>query len=99
MMKFLYHECKLWNNPFFVCQPNIVYVLFSRTYLMPRQQIKDEYEIVTEIGAGGMATVYRAIQKSLDRLVAIKELKKAYHGDEQIVRRFEREGKVAASLQ
>jgi serine/threonine protein kinase len=66
---------------------------------MPRQQIKDVYEIVAEIGTGGMATVYKAIQKSLDRPVAIKELKKSYHTDEQIVRRFERESKVAASLQ
>ena len=66
---------------------------------MPGQQIKDEYEIVAEIGAGGMATVYKAIQKSLDRPVAIKELKRAYHADNQIVRRFERESKVAASLQ
>jgi predicted Ser/Thr protein kinase len=46
-----------------------------------------------------MATVYKAVQKSLDRPVAIKELKKAYHADDQIVRRFERESKVAASLQ
>jgi serine/threonine-protein kinase len=66
---------------------------------MPRPQIKDEYEIISEIGAGGMATVYKATQKSLDRLVAIKELKRAYHGDEQTVRRFERESRVAASLQ
>ncbi len=66
---------------------------------MPRPDIKDEYEIVAEIGAGGMATVYKAIQKSLDRPVAIKELKKTYHGDMQTVRRFERESKMAASLQ
>jgi serine/threonine protein kinase len=66
---------------------------------MPRHQIKDEYEIVGEIGAGGMATVYKAVQKSLGRPVAIKELKKAYHLDAQIVKRFERESRVAASLQ
>ncbi|MGE5173768.1 MAG: serine/threonine protein kinase [Betaproteobacteria bacterium] len=65
---------------------------------MPRQ-IKDEYEIIAEIGAGGMATVYKAVQKSLDRMVAIKELKKAFHADDQIVKRFERESRVAASLQ
>jgi eukaryotic-like serine/threonine-protein kinase len=66
---------------------------------MPRQQIKDEYEILAEIGTGGMATVYKAIQKSLDRPVAIKELKKSYHADTQTVKRFERESRVAASLQ
>jgi tRNA A-37 threonylcarbamoyl transferase component Bud32 len=66
---------------------------------MARQQIKDEYEMIAEIGAGGMATVHKAIQKSLDRTVAIKELKRTYHGDNQIVRRFERESRVAASLQ
>ncbi len=63
------------------------------------RQIKDEYEIITEIGSGGMATVYKAVQKSLDRPVAIKELKKSYTADPQIVRRFERESKMAASLQ
>jgi eukaryotic-like serine/threonine-protein kinase len=65
---------------------------------LPRQ-IKEEYDIVGEIGAGGMATVYKAVQRSLDRPVAIKELKKAFHADAQIVRRFERESKMAASLQ
>ncbi len=64
-----------------------------------QKQMKEEYEILAEIGAGGMATVYKAVQKSLDRPVAIKELKKSYHADEQIVKRFERESRVAASLQ
>jgi serine/threonine protein kinase len=66
---------------------------------MAIQQLKDEYEILGEIGAGGMATVYKAIQKSLDRPVAIKQLKSAYRSDSQIVKRFERESRVAASLQ
>ena len=66
---------------------------------MAIQQLKDEYEIQDEIGSGGMATVYKAVQKSLARPVAIKQLKRSYHADEQIVRRFERESRVAASLQ
>ena len=65
---------------------------------MPRK-IKDDYEIVAELGEGGMATVYKAIQKSLNRPVAIKELKKAYHADKVIVQRFEREARLAASFQ
>jgi serine/threonine-protein kinase len=67
--------------------------------IMAIQQLKDEYEILGEIGSGGMATVYKAVQRSLDRLVAIKQLKRSYHGDSQIVKRFERESRVAASLQ
>jgi len=66
---------------------------------MAIQQLKDEYEIQAEIGSGGMATVYKAVQKSLDRPVAIKQLKRSFHADVQIVRRFERESRVAASLQ
>ena len=66
---------------------------------MAIQQLKDEYELQGEIGSGGMATVYKAVQKSLDRPVAIKQLKRSYHGDSQIVKRFERESQVAASLQ
>lgn len=66
---------------------------------MALQQLKDEYQFLGEIGSGGMATVYKAIQKTLDRPVAIKQLKRSYHSDSQIVKRFERESKVAASLQ
>jgi serine/threonine-protein kinase len=63
------------------------------------KKIKDEYEIIEEVGTGGMATVYKAIQKSLDRPVAVKELKKSFHSDGTIVQRFEREAKLAASFQ
>lgn len=63
------------------------------------KQIKDEYEIISEIGSGGMATIYKAVQKTLDRPVALKELKKVYHNDDQIVMRFEREAKMSASFQ
>jgi serine/threonine-protein kinase len=65
---------------------------------MPKK-IKDEYEIISELGAGGMATVYKAVQRSLNRPVAIKELKKAYHTDGRIAQRFEREARLAASFQ
>lgn len=63
------------------------------------KHMRDEYRIEGEIGSGGMAKVFKAIQKSLDRPVAIKELKKDYLGDERIVRRFVREAKTAASFQ
>ncbi|RME27989.1 MAG: serine/threonine protein kinase [Deltaproteobacteria bacterium] len=56
-------------------------------------------EIIGEIGSGGMAVVYKAVQNSLNRPVAIKELKEEYASDPQIVARFVREAISLAALQ
>jgi len=55
--------------------------------------------VVDEIGKGGMAVVYRAVQESLDRPVAIKELKPEFAKDEQITERFQREALTIAAFQ
>jgi tRNA A-37 threonylcarbamoyl transferase component Bud32 len=57
------------------------------------------YKILAEIGSGGMAVVYKATQPALDRLVAIKELRKEFVHDRQIATRFEREATSLATLQ
>ncbi len=56
-------------------------------------------EIVDEIGAGGMALVYKAVQNSLNRPVAIKVLKEDFANDTQLVARFIREATSLAALQ
>ena len=56
------------------------------------------YEILAEIGRGGMAVVYRAYQPSLNREVAIKVLPPQFTFDRQFVERFVREAQAAASL-
>ncbi|HOX46617.1 MAG TPA: serine/threonine-protein kinase [Myxococcota bacterium] len=56
-------------------------------------------EIVGEIGTGGMAVVYKAVQKSLNRPVAVKVLRSEYVNDPQIVARFVREATSVAALQ
>lgn len=57
------------------------------------------YEVKHELGAGGMATVFLAIQKSLDRKVAIKILKTEHDDDaEKTERRFLREGRTLAKI-
>jgi serine/threonine protein kinase len=58
----------------------------------------NRYEIVEEIGQGGFATVYRALDTELDRSVALKELKPFLLQDEGWVRRFRREAKAIARL-
>ncbi len=55
--------------------------------------------IVEEVASGGMAVVYRAIQDSLGRTVAIKALKSTAAIEEHIATRFEREAKSLANLQ
>ncbi|QQR90782.1 MAG: serine/threonine protein kinase [Myxococcales bacterium] len=55
--------------------------------------------ILSEIGSGGMATVYKAVQEPLGRTVAIKALKPSIAVDSQFAKRFEREAHFMASLQ
>ncbi len=56
------------------------------------------YRIEREIGAGGMGTVYRAIDSQLNRVVALKVLSKDKARNELLVKRFKSEGKAAAAL-
>ena len=65
---------------------------------MERTLIDDRYELQALAGSGGMADVYLAYDKVLDRYVAIKLLKDRYAQDEQFVERFRREAKSAAGL-
>jgi hypothetical protein len=50
------------------------------------------------LGEGGEAQIFRARQVSLDRMVAIKRLKLSSIGNEEEIKRFEREAKLCASL-
>src|SRR4051794_5739904 len=56
------------------------------------------YEILREVGRGGMAMVYLARQSDLDRFVALKELGAFHASDPSFAQRFLRESRVAGSL-
>ncbi|MGH8178394.1 MAG: protein kinase domain-containing protein [Steroidobacter sp.] len=56
------------------------------------------YEVLDLLGAGGMGAVYRAVDASLGREVAIKAVARAFRGDPASLRRFEREARVLATL-
>lgn len=57
-----------------------------------------KYEILEELGRGGFAVVYKALDPSLDRTVALKVLKPHYLEEPEFVARFQREAKTAAGL-
>jgi len=57
------------------------------------------YEIIEEVGKGGMATVYRAYQPAVDRCVAVKVLHQSIANDPQAMERFRREARVIARLE
>jgi serine/threonine-protein kinase len=58
-----------------------------------------QYEVIAQIAKGGMATVYRAHQKSVGRDVAIKVLPRTLLHDDTFLERFYREVEVIAALQ
>ena len=66
--------------------------------LSPQSQL-GPYEILEEIGAGGMGEVYRARDPRLDRIVAIKVLPEQLSGNTDLKQRFEREAKAISALQ
>ncbi|MBR5155023.1 MAG: Stk1 family PASTA domain-containing Ser/Thr kinase [Clostridia bacterium] len=60
--------------------------------------LANRYEIIEEVGSGGMAVVYKAKCRLLNRFVAIKVLRPDLQNDEEFVRRFNVEAQAAASL-
>lgn len=60
--------------------------------------LANRYEILEEIGSGGMAVVYKARCQLLNRFVAVKVLRPDLQNDEEFVRRFNVEAQAAASL-
>jgi len=64
-----------------------------------RQELKEEYDIVEELGRGGMAIVFKARERQLERDVAIKVLPFSLAFDKEFVERFQREARTSAKLE
>lgn len=60
--------------------------------------IANRYEIIENVGNGGMATVYRAKDHILNRFVAVKILKDEFTTDDEFIKRFRSEAQAVASL-
>jgi serine/threonine protein kinase len=64
-----------------------------------RESLATEYDIIEELGRGGMAMVYRAKDRQLEREVAVKVLPFSLAFDTEFVERFQREARTAAQLE
>lgn len=64
---------------------NVLTFLFIEHIFMRMKRILDNFELVDELASGGMGKVYRAVQLSLKRPVAVKELKTQFASDDAIL--------------
>ena len=58
----------------------------------------DHFELQEVLGSGGMGAVYRALDTSLNRPVALKLLRKEFSADQEFVKQFEKEAAITASI-
>src|SRR5512141_2156097 len=56
------------------------------------------FELIHKVGAGGMGSVFKARQKSMDRIVALKLLPPSIAKNQQFIERFLREARTSAKL-
>lgn len=63
-----------------------------------KEILANRYELGDVVGIGGMGTVTRAVDRVLERQVAIKFLKEEFGDDPETVERFRREARIAAGL-
>lgn len=66
--------------------------------LRPGVYLQDRYEILEQVGSGGMSEVYKAKCHKLNRLVAVKVLKEEFSNDSTFVSKFKMEAQAAARL-
>jgi serine/threonine protein kinase/two-component SAPR family response regulator len=66
---------------------------------VPEQQGVRGYELKEEIGEGAYGTIYRAIQPTIGRDVAVKVIRRRYANDPEFIRRFETEAQTIARLE
>ena len=70
----------------------------SQAAMVPGKQVPG-YELLGELGRGGMGVVYRALDTRLKRVVALKMILSGAHADEEDLKRFQREAEAVAQLQ
>ena len=67
-------------------------------FLSRSDRLEGKFDLAEEIGRGGMGFVYRGMDVSLNREIAVKILPPHYNNDDSVVGRFRREARAMASL-
>jgi len=67
------------------------------TAIRARTKLKN-FTLVEVLGVGGMGAVYKALDMNLDRMVALKVVRKEFSADAEYLEKFEREAQVTASV-
>jgi serine/threonine protein kinase len=78
--------------------PRSVQAMANGESLRSGQSFAERYEVVSEVGRGGMGSVYLAHDKELDEDVAIKTLKPEFVSDATLIERFKQEIRLARRL-
>src|SRR5579885_2448832 len=65
---------------------------------MQHVELDDRYDVLAVIGTGGMGTVYKVLDKTTKRTLAVKVLQPDLSNDQTALRRFEQEAEAAAQL-
>ena len=80
-----------------VMQPQMARLANPDSDILPVNELNG-YELIAKVGQGGMGAVFKARQKSLDRIVALKILPPHIAHDGQFLERFQREARASAKL-
>jgi serine/threonine-protein kinase len=66
--------------------------------MMEERTLNERYRLISCVGSGGMATVYKGVDMLLQRRVAVKVLRERFANDPEFLERFQREARAAANL-
>ena len=84
--------------------PEVTSTIPTKTYQIPLKQLArgstfaGRFEIIEEIGMGGMGAVYRVVDKQIDEEIALKLLKPEIAADKKTIERFKNELKLARRI-
>src|SRR5205814_1810372 len=90
-------RCSAWRREARRTSDVLAHIIYVILALAPGARL-GAYEVIAQIGAGGMGQVYRARDTKLERDVALKVLPEAFTNDSDRLARFRREAQVLASL-